>query len=137
MHSRLLITYYSLLITKNIMAEKRYYSISEVAEMIGEGVNLSTLRYWEKEFPFICPKKTDKKTRYYSQENIDAIKLVYHLLKEKGLTIEGARKKLKENKEGVVKNHEIILRLQGIQEEIQQIKEQFNAVLEDVRQEKE
>jgi len=56
------------------MAEKLYYSISEVAEMLD--VNLSLLRYWEKEFPFICPKKTDKGTRLYSQENINDIKLV-------------------------------------------------------------
>ena len=111
------------------MAEKLYYSISEVAEMLK--VNLSLLRYWEKEFPFICPKKTDKRTRLYSQENINNIKLVYHLVKEKKLTLEGAKKKLKENRDGIIKNHEIVLRLQEIQKEIQHIKEQFNIVLEE------
>ena len=111
------------------MAEKLYYSIGEVAEMLD--VNLSLLRYWEKEFPFICPKKTNKSTRLYTQENINDIKLVYHLVKEKKLTLEGAKKRLKENKNGIIKNHEIILRLQEIQKEIQHIKEQFNIVLEE------
>ncbi len=113
------------------MAEKSYYSISEVAEMLD--VNLSLLRYWEKEFPFICPKKTEKGTRLYSPENINDIKLVYHLVKEKKLTLEGAKKRLKENKDGIVKNHKIILRLQEIQKEIKNIKEQFNAVLDESR----
>lgn len=109
------------------MAEKLYYSIAEVAEMLG--VNLSTLRFWEKEFPHICPKKTDKRTRFYTQENIDEIKLVYHLVKEKKLTLEGAKKRLRENKEGITKNHEIVLRLQAMQKEIKQIRSQFNVVL--------
>ena len=111
------------------MAEKFYYSISEVAEMLD--VNLSLLRYWEKEFPVICPKKTDKGTRLYSQENVNDIKLIYHLVKEKKLTLEGAKKRLKENKNGIIKNHEIILRLQEIKKEIRHIKEQFNTVLEE------
>ncbi|HQJ90254.1 MAG TPA: MerR family transcriptional regulator, partial [Paludibacteraceae bacterium] len=51
------------------MAEKHYYSIGEVAQMLG--VNLSLLRYWEKEFPFICPKKNAHGTRLYSNENLD------------------------------------------------------------------
>jgi len=113
------------------MIEKSYYSISEVAEMLG--VNLSLLRYWEKEFPFICPKKTDKGTRRYTRENVDDIKLVYHLVKEKKLTLEGAKKRWKENRDGVIKNHKIILRLQEIQKEIQHIRKQFNTVLEESR----
>jgi DNA-binding transcriptional MerR regulator len=113
------------------MIEKSYYSISEVAEMLG--VNLSLLRYWEKEFPFICPKKTDKGTRRYTPENVDDIKLVYYLVKKKKLTLEGAKKRWKENKDGEIKSDKIILRLQEIQKEIQHIKEQFNTVLEESR----
>ena len=96
-------------------------------------VNLSLLRYWEKEFPLICPKKTDKGTRRYTRENVNDIKLVYHLVKEKKLTLEGAKKRLKENKDGIIKNHKIILRLQEIKKEIQHIREQFNTVLEESR----
>lgn len=97
-------------------------------------VNLSLLRYWEKEFPFICPKKTDKGTRRYTQENINGIKLVYHLVKEKKLTLEGAKKKLKDNKEGITKNYEIVSRLWEIKKEIQYIKEQFNTVVEESKE---
>jgi len=114
------------------MTEKLYYSISEVAEMLDVTPHL--LRFWEGEFPFIRPKNTDKgDTRRYTQENVRDIKLVYHLVKEKKLTLEGAKKKLKENKNGIIKNHDIVLRLQEIQKEIRQIKEQFDLVLEESR----
>ena len=112
--------------------EKLYYSIGEVAKMLN--VNLSLLRFWEKEFPFICPKKNDKGTRLYTQENIDNIRLIYHLVKEKKLTLEGAKKRLKDNKDGVIKNHQIVLRLQEIKKEIHNIREQFNAILEASKQ---
>jgi len=74
---------------------KLYFSISEVAQMFD--VNESTLRFWEKEFDQIRPRKTGKGTRSYRQEDIDAIRLVYHLVKERGMTLAGARQKLKEN----------------------------------------
>ena len=76
---------------------KLYFSISEVAQMFD--VNESTLRFWEKEFDQIRPRKTGKGTRSYRQEDIDAIRLVYHLVKERGMTLAGARQKLKENPE--------------------------------------
>jgi DNA-binding transcriptional MerR regulator len=108
------------------MAEKQYYSIGEVAKMFN--VNLSLLRFWEKEFPVICPKKNSKGTRLYTQENIENIRLIYHLVKEKKLTLEGAKKKIKENKDGVIKNHQIISRLQEIKKEIHEIKKEFQAI---------
>ena len=74
--------------------QKLYYSIGEVAEMFG--VNESLLRYWEREFDIIRPRKNAKGTRSYRKEDIDNIKLIYHLVKEKGLTLDGAKKKLKE-----------------------------------------
>ncbi|MFA6779319.1 MAG: MerR family transcriptional regulator [Paludibacteraceae bacterium] len=109
------------------MAEKQYYSIGEVAQMLG--VNLSLLRFWEKEFPFIAPKKNARGTRLYSNENLNDIKLVYHLVKEKKLTLEGAKKQLKENRDGTVKNHEIILKLKDIKSEITAIKESFDLII--------
>jgi len=111
------------------MAEKSYYSIKDVAEKLN--VNLSLLRYWEKEFPFISPKKTDKGTRRYTQENLNDVKLVYYLVKEKKMTLEGAKKLLRDNKDGVIKNHAIILRLQNMQKEIRLLKEQFNVAMEE------
>lgn len=104
---------------------KLFYSISEVAQMFD--VNESTLRFWEKEFDIIHPRKTDKGTRYYKQEDIDAVRLVYHLVKERGLTLAGARQKLKNNKEETIRQEEIINRLKQIKEELIQIKKAFDA----------
>lgn len=64
---------------------KLYFSISEVAQMFD--VNESTLRFWEKEFDIINPRKTSKGTRFYKQEDIDAVRLIYHLVKERGMTL--------------------------------------------------
>ena len=104
---------------------KLFYSISEVAQMFD--VNESTLRFWEKEFDIIHPRKTEKGTRYYKQEDIDAVRLVYHLVKERGLTLAGARQKLKNNKEASVRQEEIVNRLKQIKEELTQIKKAFDA----------
>lgn len=104
---------------------KLFYSISEVAQMFD--VNESTLRFWEKEFDIIHPRKTEKGTRYYKQEDIDAVRLVYHLVKERGLTLAGARQKLKNNKEATIRQEEIVNRLKQVKEELSQIKKAFDA----------
>ncbi|WP_243348490.1 MerR family transcriptional regulator [Parabacteroides sp. FAFU027] len=106
--------------------QKLYYSIGEVAEMFG--VNESLLRYWEREFDIIRPRKNTKGTRSYRKEDIDNIKLIYHLVKEKGLTLDGAKKKIKDNKDGVTKNHEIITRLQTLKEELLAMKAELDAI---------
>ena len=105
------------------MIEKQYYSIGEVAEIFN--VNISLLRYWETEFPFITPKKNSKGTRFYSNENIDDIKIIFHLVKVQKLTLEGAKKKIKENKDGVRKNAEILSRLNFVKNEIASIRKEF------------
>jgi DNA-binding transcriptional MerR regulator len=75
------------------LPEKRYYSIGEVAKAFE--VNTSLLRFWEKEFDQIKPKKKQSGIRKYTPEDVKSIQLVYHLVKEKGLTIDGAKKQLK------------------------------------------
>ena len=105
---------------------KLYFSISEVAQMFD--VNESTLRFWEKEFDQIRPRKTGKGTRSYRQEDIDAIRLVYHLVKERGMTLAGARQKLKENPETTIRHEEIVNRLKQIKEELLAMKEAFEAL---------
>jgi len=72
---------------------KRYYSIGEVAQMFG--VNTSLLRYWETEFPSLNPKKNRQGKRLYTQKDIEKVKLIYSLVKERGYTLEGAKNKLK------------------------------------------
>ena len=96
---------------------KLYYSISEVAEMLD--VNQSLLRFWEKEFePLITPHKNVKGTRFYKEEDIEILKLIYHLVRVQGLTLVGAKKKIKENKSSAIRNQEIHARLLAVREEL-------------------
>ena len=103
---------------------KLYYSIGEVAKMFD--VNESLLRYWEKEFPIISPKKAGGNVRQYRKEDVETIGLIYHLVKEKGMTLPGARQRLKDNKEATVRNYEIVNRLKGIKEELLAIKKELD-----------
>ena len=93
-----------------------YYTIGDVAEYFG--VNESTLRYWEDEFDIITPRRSSRGVRFYNQEDIDNVRLVYYLLKEKGLTLAGAKKQLRENRSGVIRSNEIISRLKSVREEL-------------------
>jgi DNA-binding transcriptional MerR regulator len=99
---------------KEIKVEKLYYSIGEVAKMFD--VNTSLIRFWEKEFDIIKPKKNKKGNRLFTQKDIDNFHIIYHLVKEKGMTLKGAKKKMKENKEDTEHNFEIIRSLEQIKE---------------------
>ena len=103
---------------------KLYYSISEVAKMFG--VNESLLRYWEKEFPMIAPKKAGGNIRQYRKEDIENIRLVYHLVKEKGMTLQGAKQKLKMNRETTIRTAEILDRLKLIREELVSMRKELD-----------
>ncbi len=103
---------------------KLYYSISEVADMFG--VNQSLLRFWEKEFPQIKPKTNSRGVRQYRKEEVETIRLIFHLVKEKGMTLPGARQRLKDNKEDTIRNYEIINRLKEIKEELLSIKRELD-----------
>lgn len=106
--------------------QRLYFSISEVAQMFD--INESTLRFWEKEFDIIQPRKTTKGTRFYKQEDIDAVRLVFHLVNERGMTLAGARQKLKDNRETTVRQEEIVNRLKQIKEELLSMKAAFEAL---------
>ena len=99
---------------KEVKVEKLYYSIGEVAKMFN--VNTSLIRFWEKEFDIIKPKKNKKGNRLFTQKDIDNFHIIYHLVKEKGMTLKGAKKKMKENKEDTEHNFEIIKSLEQIKE---------------------
>jgi len=92
--------------------EKLYYSIGEVAEMFD--VNTSLIRFWEKEFDIIQPHKNKKGNRLFTPKDVENFHLIYHLVKEKGMTLKGAEKKLKENKEDTINNFEVIKKLKDI-----------------------
>jgi len=92
--------------------EKLYYSIGEVAGMFN--VNTSLIRFWEKEFDIIKPHKNKKGNRLFTPQDVDNFHLIFHLVKEKGMTLKGAKLKLKENKEDTINNFEVISRLKDI-----------------------
>ena len=102
---------------------KVYYSIGEVADMFG--VNTSLIRFWEKEFDVIKPHKNKKGNRQFNKADIDNFHLIYHLVKEKGMTLKGAQMKLRENKAETETNFEVVIRLKAIKEELLQIKDQL------------
>jgi DNA-binding transcriptional MerR regulator len=103
--------------------EKLFYSIGEVAAMFN--VNASLIRYWEKEFPVIKPKKNRKGNRFFTKSDIENFHIIYHLVKERGMTLKGAKQKLRENKDDAVNNFEIIKVLKEIREKLLEIKEQL------------
>ncbi|MCX6281377.1 MAG: MerR family transcriptional regulator [Bacteroidetes bacterium] len=86
--------------------EKIYYSIGEVAELFE--VNQSLIRFWEKEFDILNPQKNKKGNRLFTKLDIENLKLIYHLVKERGYTLQGAKDKLKQNRENVVNAVQII-----------------------------
>uniref|UniRef100_UPI0039A609BB MerR family transcriptional regulator n=1 Tax=Ornithobacterium rhinotracheale TaxID=28251 RepID=UPI0039A609BB len=101
------------------LPEKLYYKISEVAEAFN--VNASLLRFWEKEFDILKPKKNRKGNRYFTPEDIQNLKIIYHLVKEKGYTLEGAKIALQE-KEKITEETSIIFRLEKIKAELENLK---------------
>ncbi|MEO1011088.1 MAG: MerR family transcriptional regulator [Bacteroidota bacterium] len=102
------------------LPEKRYYAIGEVASAFG--VNTSLIRFWEKEFDALKPKKNAKGNRKFTPDDIENLKLIYHLVKERGFTLEGAKLHLKENRKKTLSNFEIIQKLERVKAELTKIK---------------
>jgi DNA-binding transcriptional MerR regulator len=104
--------------------EKLFYQIGEVAEMFSEPV--STIRFWEKEFDILKPKKNNKGNRLFMQEDIKNLRLIHHLLRERGMTLDGARKYLKGSREEVDYRLEIADTLRNIREMLLEIRGEIN-----------
>ena len=105
------------------LPDKRYYKIGEVAKAFS--VNTSLIRFWENEFDVLKPKKNNKGNRLFTPEDLENLKMIYFLVKEKGFTLEGAKNKLKENPDEVFSKHKIIMRLEEIKNELVEIKNQL------------
>ena len=104
------------------MAEKLYYSMSEVAEMFD--VNQSLIRYWESKFDCLRPKKNKKGNRMFRPEDIDNFKMIYHLVKECGMTLDGAKRAMKDHgTEEVARNAELLERLQSVRSMLLEVRE--------------
>ncbi len=92
--------------------EKLFYPIGEVAQMFD--VSVSSIRYWEKEFNILKPKKNKKGNRMFTKKDVENLRIIYHLTKERGFTLEGAKRKLRENKTDTIDNIGIISHLKNI-----------------------
>jgi len=104
--------------------EKLYYSIGEVSEMLS--INASTIRYWEKEFDILKPKKNAKGDRFFTKEDIEKIRLIYRMLKEKGYTVDGAKTQLKDKYEEENRKMALIEKLNKIRGFLVEMKSQVD-----------
>ncbi len=102
------------------LPEKLYYSIGEVAKAFD--VNQSLIRFWDKEFDILKPKKNAKGNRMFTPEDIKNLKLIYHLVKERGFTLDGAKAHLKDNKKKALDKYDIISKLEAVKAELIAIK---------------
>ncbi len=105
--------------------EKLYYTIGEVADMFN--VNTSLIRFWEKEFDIIKPHKNKKGNRLFTAADVDNFHLIFHLVKEKGMTLKGAQKKLQDNHDDTVNNFEVVSKLKDIKSMLLEMKESLGA----------
>ena len=104
-------------------SSKLYYSIGEVSKMFD--VNTSLIRFWEKEFSIIKPKKNAKGNRLFTQKDVDNLHIIYNLVKERGFTLEGAKKKMKENKSDVMNEAEMLKSLKKVRSFLLDLKEEL------------
>jgi len=102
------------------LPEKRYYSIGELAKAFD--VNASLIRFWDKEFDILKPKKNAKGNRMFTPEDVKNLQLIYHLVKERGFTLDGAKIHLKENSKKSLDKLEIITKLEGIKAQLIEMK---------------
>lgn len=111
-------------INKNL---KTYYSIKEVAQMIG--VSEATLRYWETEFPFLKPRTTTNKVRQYQQKDIDDLKIIYNLVKVRGFKIAAARKMINANRAQVEFQAKVMERLLDVRAQLLDLKQALDKIV--------
>jgi DNA-binding transcriptional MerR regulator len=105
---------------KEFKPEKLYYTIGEIADLLGE--NTSLVRFWAQKFPdFIKPARNKKGNRLFTADDVSNFKLIYYLVKERGMTLEGALNRMKDNKDGVDRRVDVIESLTGIKERLQEI----------------
>ncbi|AXG73014.1 MerR family transcriptional regulator [Flavobacterium arcticum] len=105
------------------LPEKRYYSIGELAKAFD--VNASLIRFWDKEFDILKPKKNAKGNRMFTPDDVKNLQLIYHLVKERGFTLEGAKVHLKEGQKKTMDKFEIIRKLETVKTTLINIKNEL------------
>lgn len=111
------------MVFKEYNSLKLYFSIGEAAEILN--VNTSLIRFWEKEFPILKPKKNKKGNRQFTKEDIENLKMIYHLVKERGFTLNGAKEKLKKGKTTTKKEIDIVDSLQKVKNFLLDLKKEL------------
>ncbi|HCT93413.1 MAG: MerR family transcriptional regulator [Bacteroidetes bacterium GWE2_39_28] len=105
---------------KEFKIEKLYYTIGEVAEILNE--NTSLVRFWAQKFPeYIKPARNKKGNRLFTADDLANFRLIYYLVKERGMTLEGASKRLKDNKSGVDRRVDVVEILTGIKDRLLEV----------------
>ncbi len=107
----------------NLESTKLYYSIGEVSKLFD--VNTSLIRFWEKEFDILQPKKNKKGNRLFTTKDVDNLHIIFHLVKERGYTLEGAKKKLKENKEDALNEMDMVASLKKVRSFLLSLKDEL------------
>lgn len=110
-----------IIMSDSVEPSKLFYSIGEVATMFG--VNASLIRFWEKEFDILKPKKNPKGNRIFTRQDIDHIALIHHYVKERRLTLEGARQKIKQNRDDAEHTFRVVQSLKSIRAMLLEIKD--------------
>ena len=106
--------------------DKKYYKIGDVAQILG--IPESTLRYWETQFTIVKPRRKAKNIRFYTPGDIETIRKIHYLVKEKGLKLDAAQAQLRANREGVDKRFEVVDRLKDIKAQLQQLQQALNSI---------
>jgi DNA-binding transcriptional MerR regulator len=102
---------------------KRYYTIGEVAELFG--VSKSLIRFWESEFSSLTPHKNSKGDRRFTKENLQQLQVIYHLVKEKGYTLAGAKQEIKNSKKRLLEKMAMVQRLEDVKSFLEELKDKF------------
>ena len=111
------------------MAKKLFYSMGEVSEMFD--VNASLIRFWETKFDILRPQKNKKGNRLFSPADVENLKLIYHLVKERGMTLDGAARCLKQNKGTISRDAELLERLQRVRALLEEVRAELKESAED------
>lgn len=106
--------------------DKRFYRIGDVADILH--IPESTLRYWEKQFTIIKPRRNDKNTRLYTPSDIEIIRKIHYLVKEKGLKIDAAQNEIRKNRDGIDKRYEVLERLKGIRDTLKHLQKALDSI---------
>lgn len=104
--------------------DKKFYKIGDVATILG--IPMSTLRYWETQFTIIKPRRNAKNIRFYTPNDIETIRKVYYLVKEKGLKLDAAQEQIRHNRDGVDKRFEVVDRLKAIKSNLLELQHAFD-----------